>query len=62
MTHDEIRSHLKRQGGPISWGELSDLVLADLWYRTLAYRSARGIPMLPAELRPRLVDAPGGAL
>lgn len=61
MTHAEIRSRLKRGRGPISWGELSDLILADLWYRTLAYRSARGIPMPPGELRPRLVDVPGGA-
>lgn len=57
MTHDEIQARLnRRDGDPISWGELSDLMLADLWYRMLAYRTSKGIPMPPANLRPRLVD------
>jgi hypothetical protein len=61
MTHAEIRERLQRGRGPISWGELSDLVLAGIWYRMLAYRTAKGLPMPPDDLRPRLVDAPGRA-
>lgn len=58
MRHEEIRDRLERRRGPISWGELQDLMLADIWYRMLAFRTPRGIPMPPDELRPRLVDTP----
>jgi hypothetical protein len=61
MTHDEIKAELKRRRTePIQWGELSDLMGADLWYRMAAYNNAHGLPMPADEFRPKLVDAPGG--
>lgn len=55
MTPDEIQARVDRRG-PLPWRDACDLVLADLWRRTCEHRTARGLPMPPEHLRPRLAE------
>lgn len=55
VTPEAVTAELKRRG-PRAWNNLLDLVLADIWHRTCAYRTTHGLPLPPDHLRPRLAD------